>query len=137
MVGRLLAVEGMQTIRCELWDATTGAHKRTLTGHTHWVTSVSYSPDGNTIASASWDGTALLWDIPSIPTQQVKGDVNGDGVVNIQDLVLVAGRFGQTGQNDADINGDGVVNILDLVLVAGAFANVPAAPSLHHKLLQC
>ena len=118
-----------------LWDATTGAHKRTLTGHTHWVTSVSYSPDGNTIASASWDGTALLWDIPSIPTQQVKGDVNGDGVVNIQDLVLVAGRFGQTGQNDADINGDGVVNILDLVLVAGAFANVPAAPSLHPQTL--
>ena len=28
---------------------------------------------------------------------QVTGDVNGDSVVNIQDLVLVAGRFGQTG----------------------------------------
>ena len=59
---------------------------------------------------------------------QLKGDVNGDGIVNILDLVLVAGRFGQSGQESADVNGDGIVNILDLVLVAGAFGNA-AAPS--------
>ena len=59
---------------------------------------------------------------------QLKGDVNGDGIVNILDLVLVAGRFGQSGQDNADVNGDGIVNILDLVLVAGAFGNA-AAPS--------
>ena len=50
---------------------------------------------------------------------KLKGDVNGDGVVNIQDLVLVASSFGETGENSADINADGVVNIADLVLVAG------------------
>ena len=45
-------------------------------------------------------------------------DVNGDGVVNILDLVAVANGFG----TDApDVNGDGVVNILDLVAVANAF----------------
>ena len=45
-------------------------------------------------------------------------DVNGDGVVNILDLVAVASGFG----TDApDVNGDGVVNILDLVTVASAF----------------
>ena len=68
------------------------------------------------------------------PTQ-LKGDVNGDGVVNIQDLVLVAGRLGQTGQNDADMNGDGVVNIQDLVLVAGALGSAAAAPALHPQVL--
>ena len=52
---------------------------------------------------------------------QLVVDVNGDGIVNIQDLVLVAGQFGETGKNGADVNGDGVVNIQDLVLVAGAF----------------
>ena len=36
-----------------LWDATTGSPLRTLTGHTSWVYSVSFSPDGNTLASAS------------------------------------------------------------------------------------
>ena len=51
---------------------------------------------------------------------QLVSDVNGDGIVNIQDLVLVAGQFGKTGKNSADVNGDGVVNIQDLVLVAGA-----------------
>ena len=45
-------------------------------------------------------------------------DVNEDGVVNILDLVAVAGGFG----TDApDVNGDGIVNILDLVAVANAF----------------
>ena len=48
-------------------------------------------------------------------------DVNGDGIVNIQDLVLVSSRLGETGQNSADVNGDGIVNIQDLVLVASAF----------------
>ena len=66
---------------------------------------------------------------------RLKGDVNGDGVVNIQDLVLTAQRLGQRGQNDADINGDGVVNIQDLVLVAGAFGNTGAAPALDPQVL--
>ena len=246
----------------------TGAHKHTLTGHTHVVYSVSFSPDGLTLASGSYDATVLLWELtPSTPTYatfsvspatvsspaigeqltlsltitdgqkvagyqatvgfdtsalryvesangdylptgaffvppvvsgnqvtlaatslsgasngdgtlaaltfeviavkasaltlsdvvlsdsagagsrpqvesgqvleppQVTGDVNGDSVVNIQDLVLVAGRFGQTGQNDADVNGDGMVNIQDLVLVAGAFGNTAAAPSAQPQTL--
>ena len=56
-------------------------------------------------------------------------DVNGDGVVNIQDLVLVSSHLGQTGQNEVDVNGDGVVNIQDLVQVAGQLGAGAAAPS--------
>ena len=48
-------------------------------------------------------------------------DVNGDGVVNILDLVKVSNAFGQRGQIPEDVNGDGVVNVQDLVWVAGAF----------------
>lgn len=48
-------------------------------------------------------------------------DVNGDGVVNILDLVRVANAFGQRGQIPEDVNGDGVGNVQDLVWVAGAF----------------
>ena len=46
------------------------------------------------------------------------GDVNSDGVVNIQDLVIVANALGKA---EPDLNGDGVVNIQDLVIVANAF----------------
>ena len=45
-------------------------------------------------------------------------DVNGDGIVNILDLVVVANAFGK---DNPDVNGDGIVNILDLVAVANAF----------------
>ena len=69
-------------------------------------------------------------------TPQLKEDVNGDGIVNIQDLVLVASNLGKTGKNASDINGDGIVNIQDLVLVAGALGTGAAAPSLHPQALE-
>ena len=45
----------------------------------------------------------------------LRGDLNGDGVVNIQDMTLLSANIGQTGENVADLNGDRVVNIQDLV----------------------
>ena len=45
-------------------------------------------------------------------------------------MVIVGANFGKTGENIADVNGDGVVNIVDLVKVAGAFGQTAAAPSL-------
>ena len=44
-------------------------------------------------------------------------DTNGDGQVNVLDLVVVARSLGSRTAS-ADINGDGIVNVLDIVLVA-------------------
>ena len=74
--------------------------------------------------------------INEISTQFIEYDVNQDGVVNISDLVLVAGRLGQSGPNAADVNGDGMVNIQDLILVASALGETQAAPSLHPASLE-
>ena len=75
---------------------------------------------------------------PTVPVNEiVPTDVNGDSVVNILDLVLIASNFGKTGQNAADVNVDGIVNIQDLVLVAGAFDNgAAAAPALHLQAIE-
>ena len=66
---------------------------------------------------------------PGYQPSALLGDLNHDGVVNIQDLVLVASQFGTTGPSAADLNADNTVNIQDLVLVANALDNAAAAPS--------
>lgn len=51
-------------------------------------------------------------------------DVNGDGKVDILDLVRVASSFGEpvsTENAAVDVNGDGEINILDLVQIAQDF----------------
>ena len=65
-----------------------------------------------------------------------QSDVNQDGSVNVQDLVIVANAIGHPGAADgelnADINADGVIDILDLVQVANAIGDgSAAAPAIH------
>ena len=56
-------------------------------------------------------------------------DVNGDGVVDLLDLVLVT-------QNNLDINGDGVSDITDLLLVIEAMVNAGGAPAAQGGMQQ-
>ena len=66
----------------------------------------------------------------------VRVDVNGDGIIDVADLVLVASFYGQSRAPgtilNSDVNGDGVVDVNDLLLVVAALeasANAPAAHS--------
>lgn len=90
-------------------------------------TVISESPAAGTSVAV---GTAVNLVISSGP---LKGDLNGDGVVNCADLAIVRASFGKrAGQagfdSRADVNGDGVVNIIDLstearLLPAGTVCN--------------
>ena len=124
--GRMLASGGNNNT--SVWDATTGERLHRL-DHPQ-AHSISFHPDGRTLASGIEDGTVLLWEITPLPVavERIPEDVNGDGIVNIQDLVMVAANLGETGQNTADVNGDGTVNVLDLTQVAGALGSAAGAP---------
>ena len=66
-------------------------------------------------------------------------DVNKDGVVNIQDLVIVSAAFGQlrdrNATQDPDVNRDGIVNILDMVRISKSFGQTaPSESSAYHEI---
>jgi WD40 repeat protein len=46
-----------------VWDVRTGAIRSTLSGHSAAVSSLAFSPDGQTLYSASADGSAIKWDL--------------------------------------------------------------------------
>ena len=71
------------------------------------------------------DGKSLISSNPFSPW-----DVNRDGVVNIQDLIQAALQFGQVGTHLAgDVNGNGRVEVADLVLISVGLSENAAAPA--------
>ena len=60
----LASAGGDLTVR--LWDLTTGPEVRevvSLEGHTDWIRSLAFAPDGSTVATCSRDGTVKLWNV--------------------------------------------------------------------------
>ena len=120
-----------------LWDVAKKEKLSTLSMNA--FTSVLFSPDGSFLVAIELLTDVSLWNVAAYVAQlepaKIAEDVNGDGVVNTQDLLLVIGYFGKTGQHIADVNMDEVVDVKDLIQVAGVFGNAAAAPSPDPQLL--
>ncbi|KAG8808589.1 hypothetical protein FRC17_003882, partial [Serendipita sp. 399] len=61
--GELVAAGSIDTFEVFFWSVQTGKLLDLLTGHTAPVSSLAFSPVGNTLASGSWDKSIRLWDV--------------------------------------------------------------------------
>ncbi|MCI0632037.1 MAG: dockerin type I domain-containing protein [Phycisphaerales bacterium] len=73
--------------------------------------------DGNGIGDACEAGPPCPADISPQP--------DGDGLVNVGDLLAVIANWGGGAGNIADVNVDGAVDVLDLLAVIGAWGTCP------------
>ncbi|RKU19583.1 hypothetical protein C6500_10460 [Candidatus Poribacteria bacterium] len=51
------------------------------------------------------------------PEKAPSVDVNGDGVVSLEDVTFILSRLGREGEDPADVDGDGIVTIADAELI--------------------
>ncbi|WP_306920810.1 nSTAND1 domain-containing NTPase [Streptomyces luteogriseus] len=61
--GKIFVTGRFQSSSVQLWDARTRHHLATLDAVTKMVSSVAFSPDSSTLATAGWDGKLRLWDV--------------------------------------------------------------------------
>ena len=104
-----------------------------LAGVTSFLYALDFVADADygDIAGAVRVSDYIDWIQPYLPGK-LPGDIDGDALVNLQDLAILAGTYGQCGTDlPADLTNDGCVNLGDLAMLAGhyQFPATAAAPT--------
>ena len=91
------------------------------TGGTFELSGTVGQPDASMIpmTGGTFEVSGGFWPGSAAPAPECVGDVNHNGVVNIDDLVLVITHWGQAG-GQGDVNHNNIINIDDLVQVMDA-----------------
>ena len=83
--------------------------------------------DGSTDieADCSWIDD-ITFPAATINYDSMLGDVNGDELVNIQDIILIVNMVlgNEEGNNTADINMDGTIDVLDIILAVNIILDI-------------
>jgi hypothetical protein len=92
----------------------------------HTLTTKAYDAAGNVSSSVPVTvtvGSTEQKGSNATSSQLKRGDVNGDGKVDIFDVALLAKNWKKTGalRAEGDLNGDGIVNIFDVAIVASGW----------------
>ena len=55
-------LSGSHDTTLKIWSASDGSERYTLSGHSFWVRSCCFSPNGASVLSGSDDNTLKIWD---------------------------------------------------------------------------
>ena len=106
------------------------------------VRDLAWHPNGNLISDGKKVYRTLLkpifTDLVAKPLDTLR-DVNRDGVVDVDDLVLVASNFGKSFAADVnpnpDVNRDGVVDRTDVIEIIISLEAAPSAPTASSQMI--
>jgi hypothetical protein len=139
-----LLVASSNTSQVKEYDGETGVYLGNFVGAgaggVGFPIGVAFGPDGHLYVSSFSNSRILRYDgesgdplglvanlatfglngplgIRFLPSPDVAGDVNGDGVTDVSDLTEVIVSWGPCDACPADLDGDGAVGVSDLVLV--------------------
>ena len=104
-VGSLLAGTWNNTIK--IWNASTLTEINSFEAHTSFLTSISFSPNGKSLATSSLDKTIKVWDTDSWNLQQTLNAIQGVTSIDYSPDGLLA----SAGANIGDWEDDAIIQI--------------------------
>ena len=68
-------------------------------------------------------GMRIACNVPALNADKIPGDANGDGMVDVGDLGILAANYGGSGKTwtQGDFNNDGLVDVGDLGILAAHY----------------